>query len=115
MRAGGEYGGVDCAQLDCGVVDGVHAVSQGLQGQGRGGKGARQDKGRAGQAAVEAEGPGGKEGERREPEAADPRADPFKPADCNRASASVIADILEVSQEEGEQAGRMAVRGVRGR
>ena len=115
MRAGGEHGGVDCAQLDCGVVDGIHEVSQGPQGQGRGGQGARQEKQRVGHAAVEAEGPGGKEGERREPEAADPRADPFKLANCDRASASVIADILEVSEEEGEQAGRMAVRGVRGR
>ena len=81
------------------------------RGRGGGDRGRGKKKGRGGHAAVEAEGPGGKEGERREPEAADPRADPFNPAECDQASALVIADTLEVLKEEGEQAGRMAVRG----
>ena len=44
----------------------------------------------------------GRGGERGEPEAPGPRMDPFNLADRDRPGASMVADILEVSEEEGE-------------
>ena len=37
------------------------------------------------------------------------RADLFSPAESDRPGASVVADILEVSEEEGEGMGKMVV------
>ena len=53
----------------------------------------------------------GKGGERGEPAAAKPRGDPFNPAESNRLSRWMVADILVVSEEEGEGTKRMAVAG----
>ena len=61
---------------------------------------------------VAAAGAGGKGEERGEPAAAQPRAVPFNPADNERLGGSVVADILPVSEDEGEGAGRIAVEGV---
>ena len=66
---------------------------------------------RVGHAAVEAQGAGGKVGERGEPEATGPRADPFNPAECDWAGALVVAEILEGSLKEEEAVGMMAVSG----
>ena len=60
---------------------------------------------------MEAAEAGGKAGERGEPEATGPRADPFNLAESDRLGALVVADILEVSEEEGEEARRMVLAG----
>ena len=59
-------------------------------------------------AEVAAAGAGGKGEERGEHAAARPRADPFNLAESNRLGGSVVADILVVSEDEGEETRRMA-------
>ena len=76
-----------------------------------GGGGGGQEEVRVGHAAVKAEGAGRKGEEQREPRATRPRADPSNPAECHQAGTSVVANILEVSEEEEEGAGRMVVAG----
>ena len=53
----------------------------------------------------------GKGEERGELAAAQPRADPFNPAESYRLSGSVVANILVVSKDEAEEARGMAVEG----
>ena len=78
-------------------------------GTGKAGAGGRQVKMRVRTAAVEAAGAGRRGAQRGEPEVTGPRADLFNPATSDRPSASMVADILEVSEEEGEGAGRTLV------
>ena len=63
---------------------------------------------------VAAAGAGGKGEERGEHAAARPRADPFHLAEGDRLGGSVVDDILVVSEDEGEEARRMAVEGSQG-
>ena len=82
-----------------------------IQRSGAEGRGHGRDRGgraKGGQAAARGEGTeteaaeaGGKGGERGEPEAVRPRADPFNLAESDRLGGSMVADILVVSQEEG--------------
>ena len=65
-------------------------------------------------AEVAATGAGGKGEERGEHAAARPRVDPFNLAESDRLGGSVVADILVVSEGEGEEARRMAVEGGQG-
>ena len=97
------------------------AGGQGSCRAGAGGRGCGRDRGgagrgraggaRVGPAAVEAAGAGGKGGKQGESDATGPLAETFTPAESDRPGASVVTDILEVSEEEGEGAGRMAVVG----
>ena len=64
-------------------------------------------------AEVAAAGAGGKGEERGEHAAALPRADLFNLADSDMLGGSVVADILVVSENQGEEAGRMAMAGSR--
>ena len=66
---------------------------------------------RGGGTEVEAAEAGWKGGERGEPAAARPRADPFNLVETDRLAGSVVADILVVSEREGERTRRMAVAG----
>ena len=66
---------------------------------------------RVGTAALEAAGAGGKGGERGEAETTGPRAEKFNLAESDRPGVSLVADILKVSEEEGEGAGRRVVAG----
>ena len=58
--------------------------------------------------AAGAEGQGEKQGEQAE---ARRRADPFNLAESDRLGGSVVDDILVVSEDEGEEARRMAIEG----
>ena len=75
------------------------------EGGDKGGQAASRGKGTE----VEAEEAGRKGGERGEFKAARPWADPFNPAESDRPGGSVVADILVVSEEEGQGTGRSAV------
>ena len=77
------------------------------EGEARGG----QEEAGVGTATVEAAGAGGKRGGRGGPMAAGRRLVPFNPAESDRPGTSVVADILEVTEEEGEGGGRMVVAG----
>ena len=65
-------------------------------------------------AEVAAAGAGGNGEERGEHAAASPRGDPFNLAESDRLGGSVVADILVVSEDEGEEARRMALEGGQG-
>ena len=67
------------------------------------------DKG--GQAEASAEGAEGQRAEQGEQVVVRRRADPFNLAESNRLGGSVVHDILVVSEDEGEEARRMAVEG----
>ena len=83
-------------------------------GTGEGGAGGGHEEVRVGQAAGEAQRADGRGGQRGEPGATGPRADPFNPAESDRASALVVANILEVSEEEGGGWGKWRSQGTRG-
>ena len=97
---------------------GEEAAARKGEGGDRGGQ-AQASGGRAEEVAAGAEGQGEGQGQRAEE---GPRADPFNIADLmagvdmgrrewRERRESVVADILEVSEDEGEGAGRMAVEG----
>ena len=83
------------------------AVTRTGEGGGKGGQAVASGAG----AQVAAARAGGKGEERGEHAAARPRADPFNLAKSNRHGGSVVADILVVSEDEGEQARGMALKG----
>ena len=84
------------------------AVAAGTgEGGGRGGQG----EARVGPAAVEAAGAGGKGGATGGAQGPGPRADAFNLAEGDKPGVSVSANILEVSDEEEEVAGRMVLAG----
>ena len=79
-------------------------------GENKGGQAAASGEG----AQVAAAGANGKGEERGGQAAARPRADPFSLAESDRLGRSVFANILVVSEDEGEEARRMAVEGGKG-
>ena len=101
----------ETVQREAGITQGQERKGKDAAGRGEGG-----DKG--GQAVASGEGAGlaaaetGRKGEEREEHAAaKPLVDPFNLAESDRLGGSVVADILLVSEDEPEEARRMAVKG----
>ena len=100
----------ETVQREGGRTRGQEQKNEAAAGTGEGGDKGGQAVAGGDRAEVTAAGAGGKGEERGEHAAARPRADPFNLAESNRLDWSVVADILLVSEDEGEEASRMAVK-----
>ena len=92
-------------------AEGQERKGEAVAGTGEGGNKGRQTVASGQGVEVAAAGAGGKGEQRGEHAAARPRADPFNLAESGRLGGLVVADILVVSEEEGEEARRMALAG----